>query len=328
VSGGDDAGTPSDITILGNLIYDCDHAANAKQGNFYTMLNNTIVRQTHVGGLDTEGAVLVLADNNMTEGRGIFLEGNIISEAESLTRDWTNALVTYTNNIIHQLAGTPWTGPGGGNVNVDPLFKYLPAVAETTNFTSWAAAQVLWDWFSLRSGSPALGAGPNGSDAGGVSARGVSISGVPSRTTPANSAILSIGVNRTGSGITAAGWPNGSGYTHYKWRLDGGIWSAETPLSTPIALSNLVNGPHSVEVVGKNDAGFYQDDPAYGPAAVVTVSRTWTVDPTISPLRLNEILASNGGAVNHYGTTPDLIELYNEAREPLDLTGVRFRMIR
>ena len=42
ISGGNDTGQPSEITIIGNLIYDCDHAALAKQGNFYTLLNNTI----------------------------------------------------------------------------------------------------------------------------------------------------------------------------------------------------------------------------------------------------------------------------------------------
>jgi hypothetical protein len=32
-----------------------------------------------------------------------------------------------------------------------------------------------------------------------------------------------------------------------------------------------------VEISGKNDAGYYQDDPALGPAAVATFSRTWFV---------------------------------------------------
>jgi hypothetical protein len=94
-------------------------------------------------------------------------------------------------------------------------------------------------------------------------------------------------------------------------------------MATPIALTSLSPGPHFVEVVGRNDAGFYQDDPVFGPDAVVTMSRTWTVDPSASPLRLNEVLASNTGVVNHNGTTPDLIELYNASDAPLDLTGVR-----
>jgi len=34
VSGGDDSGNTSEVTIIGNLFYDCDQAAMAKQGNF------------------------------------------------------------------------------------------------------------------------------------------------------------------------------------------------------------------------------------------------------------------------------------------------------
>src|SRR5574341_13390 len=135
---------------------------------------------------------------------------------------------------------------------------------------------------------------------------GVSISGEPDGVTAATSATLTVGVNRTGSGISAAAWPQGSGYTHYRWRLDGGPWSAETPLATPITLNALANGLHTVEVVGRRDSGSYQDDAVFGADAVVSVSRTWTVNTGASPLRLNEVLAANSGAYNHFGTTPDV----------------------
>ena len=124
---------------------------------------------------------------------------------------------------------------------------------------------------------PRLGSGPNGSDKGGVVPLGVSISGEPSGLTTQTSATLHVGVNRTGNGIPASGWPEGAGYTHYKWRLDGGDWSAETPIAMPIVLSDLANGPHYVEVSGKRDSGLYQDDPLFGRVAAVTRSRTWTV---------------------------------------------------
>ena len=52
------------MTVVGNLFFDVDHAANAKQGNFYTLVNNTIVRQTKVGSQDTNTAVVILADMN------------------------------------------------------------------------------------------------------------------------------------------------------------------------------------------------------------------------------------------------------------------------
>ncbi len=338
ISGGSDNADNSQITIVGNLFYDVDHVANAKQTNFYTLLNNTIVHQTKVGSQDTNTAVVILADMNesgvfTSQGAGVYLEGNIILDAENLTRHVTTALVTYTNNLIHQLTGAAWTGPGGNNVVADPLFQYLPQMSETTNFTSWAQAQVMWDWFSLRTGSPASGAGPNGRDLGGVSpsplngeragVRGVSISGEPIGATPSTTATLTVGVNRTGSGIPTAGFPNGSGFTHYKWRLDGGAWSAETSIATRITLNGLSAGQHFVEVTGKNDAGYYQDDPAFGASAVVTTSRTWTVNPAASPLRLTEVLAANSGALIHNGTTPDAIEIYNDSGSAFDLAGLR-----
>jgi hypothetical protein len=323
VSGGADNADTSQVTVVGNLFFDVDHAANAKQGNFYTMVNNTIVRQTKVGSQDTNTAVVILADMNeqgtfTAQGAGIYLEGNIILDAENLTRHVTTAVVTYTNNVIHQLTGAPWTGLGGGNVNVDPLLKKIPAIAETAAFNSWAAAQVMWDWFSLQPGSPALNAGPHGRDQGGVIPVGVSITGEPTETTSLNSATLFVGVNRPGTGFA-----DGSGYTHYRWRLDGGAWSAEIPTATPITLAALANGPHFVEVVGKRDSAFFQDDPAFGADAVVTTSRTWTVNTSRSPLRLNEILAANSGVLVDAGGTPDAIELHNESGAAVNLAGIR-----
>ncbi len=324
ISAGSDTGESSDITIVGNIVYDCDQAAMVKQGGFYTLMNNTIVRQTHAGGLDTEGAVVCLADNNMAEGAGMYLEGNVIWEAEALVRNRTNALVTFTNNLM-PLA---WSGPGGNNSTNDPLFQYLPSLAETTNFTTWAQAQVMKQWFGLRPGSPARVAGPNGVDQGALVEPGVSLSGAPVGTNNLSTATLAVGVNRTGSGITTERWPAGAGYTHYQWRLDGGDWSVETPLSTPIALSGLANGPHYVEAVGRRDSGGYQNDPALGSSARITRTRTWFVDADYAPpapaplVRINEILAANQGAVDHEETQPDIIELHNAGTAEADLSGV------
>jgi hypothetical protein len=323
VSGGADNADTSQVTIIGNIFYDLDQVANAKQGNFYTIINNTIVHQTHQGGIDPIGGVIIMADAGTVEGAGMYLEGNIIYDAEQLVRNQTASFVTFTNNIITQVPGWTWTGPGGNNIDADPLFQHLPQFSETTNVTTWQQAQILWDWFSLQTGSPGRGTGPNGRDKGGVIPLGVSISGEPAGVTPATSATLSIGINRTGSGIPTAGFPNGSGFTHYRWRLDGGAWSAETPTATPLTLNNLSAGPHFVEVSGRNDAGFYQDDPIFGSTATVSLSRTWIVNPGASSLRINEVLASNDGVFNHNGTTPDAIELFNAGDSPFDLTGLR-----
>ena len=286
------------------------------------MINNTIVHQSGNGSQDTNTAVVILADESTMQGAGIYLEGNIILDAENLTRNVTTAQVTFTNNIIHQLAGAPWTGPGGGNSSDDPMLVHLPQLSETV-FATWAQAQVMRQWLGLAPGSPAHRTGPNGRDKGGVIPLGVSISGEPEPVTLRTTATLTVGTARTGSGIPVAGFPNGSGYTHYRWRLDGGPWSSNTPVATPISLSALPNGSHSVDVVGRRDSGLYQDDPALGPDALVTASHRWTVDTTAQPLRLNEILARNVSAVNHSGTFPDLVELYNAGASSINLNGVR-----
>jgi hypothetical protein len=272
VSGGSDNASNSEITIIRNIFYDCDHAAMAKQTNFYTLLNNTIVHQTHIGGEDPIGAVVNLSDPGFSEGRGMYLEGNIVFDAESLTQSVITAVVTYTNNILP----LPWTGLGGNNLIADPLFKHVPQLSETV-FTNWDGAQIMWDWLSLLPGSPAIGTGPNGTDMGAVIPTGASISGEPNSPTAETSAHLVIGVKRTGNGIPTGGFPNGSGYVSYRWRLDGNAWSAETPINTPIVLAGLADGAHHVEVSARRDSGFFQDDPVFGEQAAITRSRTWTV---------------------------------------------------
>jgi len=117
---------------------------------------------------------------------------------------------------------------------------------------------------------------------GGVVPFGVSVSGAPSGVTASTGASLVVGVNRTDSGIPTAGFPNGSGFTRYKTKLDGGTYGAETAINTPIVLNGLGQGAHTLSVIGRNDAGFYQDDPrAFGVNAIAT-TLSWTVDVTMA----------------------------------------------
>jgi hypothetical protein len=271
VSGGKDGANTSEITMIGNLAFDVDGLSNAKEGNFYVLINNTLVRQDRTAGVDTDAAVLTLADDRTVEGAGFLLEGNILVDIEKLTRNHVAAMVTLKDNLM-PLA---WMGPGSGNAMADPKLKRIPQVGDVT-FTTWAQGQIVRDWFSLQAGSPAAGTGPNGIDKGGVIPLGVSLSGAPVGMTSQKTATLVVGPHRTGSGIAAEGWPMGAGYTHYKHRLDNGAWSGETPIATPITLTELAAGPHTVEVVGKRDSGLYQNDPLFGVDAVVTKA-TWTV---------------------------------------------------
>lgn len=317
ISGGSDSGDVSRITITGNLFYDMDHAATAKQGNYYTFTNNTVVRQTLTGGDDTEGGVFNLADEGTTYGAGFYAEGNILVDCHQLVRNHipANSVVTFNNNLM----ALPWSGPGSGNTAGDPLFQHTPTLAETT-FTSWSSAQVMKQWLALKPGSPARGTGPNGRDKGGAIPLGVSLSANVPALTNATSATITVGTQ------PSAVPPWSSGFTHYVCRIDGGAWSAETPVTTPISLTGLTAGSHTLEVAGRNDALFYQNDAAFGPAAT-TASFTWTVDPNITPpgatplVRINEVLAKNSDTLGFSGTYPDMIELHNAGTAIADLSG-------
>jgi hypothetical protein len=143
VSGGNDGSNTSEVTVIGNLFFDCDNAATAKQGNFFTFLNNTIVHTTRNGGIDGGSGVINVRDTTpslTTFARGFYLEGNIIMDAEELVRNYDPAQTTVTlNNNILPFA---WSGPGAGNVIADPLLKHIPQVAEAA-FADWNEAQVM-----------------------------------------------------------------------------------------------------------------------------------------------------------------------------------------
>jgi hypothetical protein len=110
----------------------------------------------------------------------------------------------------------------------------------------------------------------------------------------------------------------GANVTSYSYRLNNGPWSAELPVGTAISLTGLANGStNTVFVIGRNASGVWQDTNSS------TVSRTWVVNTAWPRVRLNEVLARNDGAVNHQGTFPDLIELFNEGGSPIDLSGMR-----
>jgi hypothetical protein len=319
VSGGNDSGQTSEVTVLNNIFYDVDQAATAKQLNFYTFVNNTVVHQSGAGFNDAGlTAVLNFADDGIAQARGMYAEGNIIYDAERLTRNVTNGTaVANATTFNGNLMPFTWAGPGASNINSAPVFKHVPTLAETTGFTNWASAQVMRDWFTLQSGSPGQGNGPNGGDKGAFGSFGVTVVVHPGAT--GNDAILLVGVNRIGSSIPATGFPNGSGFTHYKWRLDGGPWSAETAIATPINIPGFNSGHHRVDVSGKRDSGMYQDDPDYLELAVATS----VYSQPAQNVRLSEILASNQSALDHEGTHPDAVELYNPNATAVDIAGFR-----
>ncbi|MCX5847326.1 MAG: SBBP repeat-containing protein [Deltaproteobacteria bacterium] len=98
-----------------------------------------------------------------------------------------------------------------------------------------------------------------------------SISGMPASRTNSTSASLTV---------------DGTDVVAYKHKLDGGVYSAlEIPAGTPISLSSLSEGSHTVYVIGKDTAGNWQ---AEGSATMVT----WTVDITPSTATISGVPAS------------------------------------
>ena len=129
------------------------------------------------------------------------------------------------------------------------------------------------------------------------------VAGVPRAVTAFTSATLIVG---------------GDDVTHYRYRLNNGAYSAETPVGTPITLTGLPNGSSNrVSVIGKNGNNVWQSTNA------ATISAWWTINTAWPGLRLNELLALNNGGVAHEGTFPDLIELFNEGPGPVNLGGMR-----
>ncbi|RMG93602.1 MAG: hypothetical protein D6708_05105, partial [Candidatus Dadabacteria bacterium] len=84
----------------------------------------------------------------------------------------------------------------------------------------------------------------------------VTVAGVPVSPTPATEAVLTVG---------------GDNVDFYRYRVGGGAWSAERPVSEPLSLSGL-SGTVTVAVLGRSSHGDY---PAEDQAVVVS----WTVDP-------------------------------------------------
>ncbi|MDH5718008.1 MAG: NHL repeat-containing protein [Spirochaetia bacterium] len=68
----------------------------------------------------------------------------------------------------------------------------------------------------------------------------------------------------------------GTGIVAYKYSLDGGTWSAETDISTVLSLSSLIEGSHTINVIGKNSIGTWQETAS-------STNYTWVIISTTLP---------------------------------------------
>ncbi len=94
----------------------------------------------------------------------------------------------------------------------------------------------------------------------------VTVTGVPVSPTPSADAALTIG---------------GDNVDFYRYRLGGGAWSAERPVSEPLSLTGL-SGAVTVAVLGRSRYGDY-------PAEDQAVAVSWTVDPDAAPLEVSGV---------------------------------------
>lgn len=119
------------------------------------------------------------------------------------------------------------------------------------------------------------------------------ISGVPASPSPLTSIDLSV---------------SGAHTDFYKYRINGGSWSAEQSVANPISLSGL-SGQTEIDVIARSEHGEY-------PAASEAVSVAWVVDPAAAqvavsglgglPVTVQDLeLTADGPSFNEYRWTID-----------------------
>lgn len=89
---------------------------------------------------------------------------------------------------------------------------------------------------------------------------------------------------------------SGTNIVSYKYSLDGGAWSAETPIATHITASSLSLGAHSIGVYGKDSFGNWQ-------SVANATTHNWTIEETTTTTTTTIIYTItynlNGGNNDH-----------------------------
>ena len=330
-----DKGTGTTIMVVRNTCYDLDHVINCKAGTAAVFEHNTVsgIHADYTYTPSTPDQDVKCAPinffvpedgSNPTRGDGAYMGFNLISNVPRLfsgpdarkingttiVNDVTTKIEFFHNQLDQIL--DPIVGPN------HPLSAfsgaYGPNVAGVPGFNNPAAED-----YGIQVTSLARRSAPGGIDYGATVPEWAYILGGPIGTTDQTSASFTIG---------------GPGILSYKWRLNGGAWSPEEVIGTggpfprtvgspcvrqeALVLTGLTPGVHTLEVLGRDMAGNWQDNDAartvIGAAQAAPTVRTWTVNTTAPLVRINEVLANSA-------TLADQIELHNYGNVPVTLTG-------
>jgi len=315
-----DVGPNATFSIARNIFSDVDHAISLKIQSATIFESNT-VHKIHPDFLDrfdnpSVASVVNLfiptdTDSRATHGKGAYLADNILMTPRvfSGADDAKEApypitpLELYQNLLDPQLSdltiGRNHEGVSVLNLGSKNAIE-APILVDPESHN-----------FNLHPASPAKGAGRFGQDLGALVPAGIFISGEPDPITVHDEAELRVG---------------GPGFFAYRWRLKGDEWSnviaigegfnppAATVRSDKIILKNLLPGIYTIEVLGQDFAGNWQELP--------TQSQSWeVVESYPGKLVLNEFLILNEGIYESNGVNPSYVELYNSSPNDIALNG-------
>jgi hypothetical protein len=267
------AGGGRNYYVARNDFYNVDHAVQVKDDAFLYFENNTVV-QSVVSAIYFE-----LEDRS--PGRGATVESSIFHDVtRAFDAIGPNTTLTVNRSIVPEGA----VSLGQGNSSEDPRLR-APQAGD----------------FSLRPGSPAIGAGQFGRDMGSHVPGGVWVSGIPTSSGASTSHTARVG---------------GPAVATYQFRLNGSDWNGARSTDEPIELRGLTNGRNELAVRATNIAGELLDE-RYGLATF-----SWDIDNTAPRVVINEVLAINDSVAGREGRFSDLIELYNPSGKAVDLAGM------
>ena len=337
ISSGDKSGLTT-IWVARNIAFNVDHMMNCKASTATIFEYNTVANfnadfsyastlVTPAFTQDVKCSAInqyVPDDSGPTRGDGAYIAGNIFHNIPRVV-SWADLPATqatkleaannYLNGLTDNSVGPVTAQYSGGTLHPGG-FTSLGSYVQPGDpqFVNEAAGN-----YALKIGSPARGTAPGGFDYGASTPEWAQVTGGPSGTTDRTSASFTIG---------------GAAMVAYKWRLDGGAWSTVQQIgnglifprgATPtvrqatLTINSLAPGPHTLEVVGRDPAGNWQDTDlartVAGLPPLAPTTRTWIVDPTAPVIRINEILADSSTG------QPDTIELQNIGQSAANVGG-------